>query len=122
MTNKQNTKFIAHVRFDENEQPIEHWLEDHLRKVANLSAKHASVFGSEDWAELAGRWHDLGKYSLGFQGYIKKVTGYDTEAHIETIPGKVDHSTAGASYAIDKLGHAGRVIAYLIARSSCRTS
>ena len=116
-----NSKAIAHVRFNEQGQPTEHWLEDHLRKVAILSAKHASVFASSDWAELAGRWHDLGKFSADFQTYIKTVTGYDTEAHIETSKGKVNHSSAGALFALkqfkEKMGSdiPGRIIAYLIA-------
>ena len=46
-------------------QPSEGWepLERHLKEVADLAGKFASAFGSEDWARLAGLWHDLGKYS-----------------------------------------------------------
>ncbi|MEE9302513.1 MAG: CRISPR-associated endonuclease Cas3'', partial [Thiotrichaceae bacterium] len=124
MTSKQNTKPIAHVRFDENDQPIEHWLEDHLRKVAKLSAKHASVFGNEDWAEIAGRWHDLGKYSLDFQEYIRDQSGYEREnAHVErpNMKGRVNHSSAGALYAFLQFKEKfnddvfARIIAYSIA-------
>ncbi|MEZ5450354.1 MAG: CRISPR-associated helicase Cas3', partial [Thiolinea sp.] len=106
--------FIAHVRFDENGEPIEHWLDDHLRDVAKLAAEFADLFGA-DWAHTAGIWHDLGKYNPEFQAYIRHKTGYEREnAHIETA-GRVDHSTAGASYAVEKLGVAGRILAYLIA-------
>jgi HD domain len=49
---------------------LSHLLCDHLREVARLSGKFAEGFGSFDWAELAGRWHDLGKYRRGFQLYI----------------------------------------------------
>ena len=121
----KRNKFIAHVRFDEGNGFAEHLLEDHLRKVAKLSAKHASVFGSEDWAELAGRWHDLGKYSNDFQEYIRDQTGYERKnAHIEDpkMKGRVNHSSAGALYALsqfkEELGEEsidGRIIAYLIA-------
>ncbi len=120
----KDKEFIAHVRF-EGDKAIVHLLEDHLRKVAKLSADHASAFGSEDWAELAGRWHDLGKYSADFQKYIRDQTGYEREnAHVErpNMKGRVNHSSAGALHALSqfkkKFGEKnidGRIIAYLIA-------
>lgn len=92
----------------------EHELEDHLMEVGQLAARFAEPFGSSDWACLAGLWHDLGKYRTAFQEYIRSASGY--EAHIETAPGRVDHSTAGAIHALDKLGAIrGRILAYLIA-------
>ena len=57
----------------------------------------------------------MGKFREKFQRYIKKVSGYDPEAHIEGAPGRVDHSTAGAIHALEKLGLQGRILAYLIA-------
>lgn len=91
-------------------------MEEHLRAVGMLAAEFAEPFNGEDWASLAGVWHDLGKYGADFQRYIKTASGYDRpEAHIEGLPGRVDHSTAGAIYAVDKLKAAGRVLAYLIA-------
>lgn len=103
---------LAHIRFADGKWQ-EHALKDHLCQVGALAAKFAEPFGSQDWANLAGIWHDLGKYRTAFQRYIRSASGY--EAHIET-PGKVDHSTAGAIYAEDKLGRIrGRVLAYLIA-------
>lgn len=106
---------IAHVRFDKDNQPIEHWLDDHLRDVADLAGEYAALFKSMDWAHVAGIWHDLGKYNPEFQAYIGHRSGYDTNAHIETIPGKVNHSAAGALYAVQKHPAWGRVLAYLIA-------
>ncbi|MGP1678956.1 MAG: CRISPR-associated endonuclease Cas3'' [Burkholderiales bacterium] len=93
-----------------------HELADHLAGVAALAADHARRFGAEDWAHLAGLWHDLGKYRPAFQSYIRHASGFDAEnAHIEGA-GRVDHSTAGAVHAVDKLGEgAGRLLAYLIA-------
>src|SRR3970282_1065756 len=70
---------------------------------------------SQDWARLSGMWHDLGKFREKFQKYIKSVSGYDAEAHIEGAPGRVDHSTVGAIHAIEKMGPQGRILAYLIA-------
>ena len=93
-----------------------HDLADHLVGVATLAACHARSFGAEDWAHLAGLWHDLGKYRPAFQSYIRNASGYEVEnAHIEGT-GRVDHSTAGAVHAVDELGQgAGRLLAYLIA-------
>ena len=92
-----------------------HDLADHLVGVAARAACHAQAFGAEDWAHLAGLWHDLGKYRLRFQHYIRKVSGFDPEAHIKGEAGKAPHSTAGAMLACDRFGEAGRILAYLIA-------
>lgn len=108
-------KYFAHVRqpTEGKEKWEEHYLEDHLRAVASRAAQFAMPFGSGDWAELAGLWHDLGKYQQGFQEYIRTASGY--EAHIETAPGRIDHSTAGAIHAYQQFGLKGRILAYLIA-------
>ena len=115
MNDKLENIFLAHVREDQNGVWHEHLLDEHLREVANLAGKFAKHFDSEDWANLAGLWHDLGKYSSEFQRYIKTVSGYDAEAHIEGKPGRVDHSTAGAIHAMRQFGAHGRILAYLIA-------
>lgn len=100
---------IAHVAEDGRI----HALIDHLRAVGKIAGEFASVFGSASWAETAGLWHDLGKYSKEFQDMIRSASGLD--AHIETAPGRVDHSTAGAIHAIEQFGAYGNVLAYLIA-------
>jgi len=105
---------LAHVRQLEGDWEI-HELEEHLTGVARLTERFAAKFGSQDWGALAGCWHDLGKFSPRFQSYIKRTSGYDPEAHIETGQGRVDHSTAGALYAVDRLGSRGHILAYLIA-------
>jgi len=80
-------------------------LEDHLKCTAELAAKFAKPFGAEDWAYLAGLWHDLGKYSEAFQRRLNGSTEH------------VDHSTAGAQHAVagDIDPQAGKLIAYVIA-------
>jgi len=108
-------KPLAHVRQLPEGRWVEHFLDDHLLDVAELAANFASAFNSQDWARLSGLWHDLGKFREKFQQYIKTVSGYDADAHIEGMPGRVDHSTAGAIHAIEKLGPQGRILAYLIA-------
>lgn len=108
-------KPLAHVRQLPDGKWVEHFLDEHLLAVAELAANFASTFNSQDWAQLSGLWHDLGKFREKFQQYIKSVSGYDAEAHIEGAPGRVDHSTAGAIHAIEKLGPQGRILAYMIA-------
>ena len=111
---ENNTLPLAHVKQLPNGHWKEHALEAHLRDVAKLAGEFATGFAAQDLAALAGLWHDLGKYSNEFQRYIKTVSGYDAEAHIEGV-NRVDHSTAGALYAMRQLGARGRILAYLIA-------
>lgn len=102
---------IARMRDDGTEQP----LIDHLRGVAQKSSHFAAKFAASDWAKLAGLWHDLGKYRLGFQRYIRECA----DAHCETsvTPRDKTHSAAGALWALQTFPalHAGRIFAYLIA-------
>ena len=107
-------RYLAHVRQHGNAF-VPHDLGEHLREVGRRAEAFACDFGSGDWARVAGLWHDLGKYSVEFQRRIKLVSGYDVEAHLEGSAGRVDHSTAGAQYAIDQFGLHGRILAYLIA-------
>jgi len=107
---------LAHVRLGTDGFWYRHSLDEHLRAVAQLSGDFAARFGARDWAALAGLWHDLGKYRTRFQGYIRTASGLDQEtAHIESCPGRITHSTAGALLAEERLGRVGRVLAYLIA-------
>lgn len=112
---EQTGRPLAHVRQLPDGKWVEHFLDDHLNDVAELAANFAAAFNSQDWGRLSGLWHDLGKFRDSFQKYIKTVSGYEEEAHIEGVPGRVDHSTAGAIHAIEKLGPQGRILAYLIA-------
>ena len=68
MKDKQ-TPALAHVRQDANGKWKEHALDEHLNEVARRAGEAAIAFGSEDWARLAGLWHDLGKYREKFQKY-----------------------------------------------------
>lgn len=104
-----------------------HLLHVHLESVSAYAAGFAAAVDTAGvgtpWAELAGKWHDLGKYRPGFQRYLRASDSPD--AHIE---GKVagrekTHSAAGALWAIETLGArhgergklAARVLAYVIA-------
>ncbi len=84
-------RFIAHVREDGPGTFVLHELADHLNAVGRLAAAFGSSFGASEWAQLAGLWHDLGKYSAAFQTYIARESGYDPDAHLEGPVGRVDH-------------------------------
>ena len=56
-----------------------------------------------------GLLHDLGKYSVAFQSYIKSAQGKiepEDEEYVDAVQmkGKIDHSTAGAQYIWEKKG------------------
>ena len=111
---------LAHV--GPNGEP--HLLRDHLTAVASGASDFARALNSSQWADIAGLWHDLGKYRPGFQRYIRLVNGQD--AHIEgKLPTGSDktHSAAGALHALRTLEASfgsqwaalGHVLAYVIA-------
>ncbi len=110
-----NDTYLAHARQTEQGNWIEHSLEEHLQQVGTLAAAFASAFGGQHWSTLGGLWHDLGKYRPAFQGYIRRASGYDPEAHIEQGAGRVVHSEAGAVHAINWNKGAGQFLAYIIA-------
>lgn len=89
-------------------------LEEHLNQVAAIAGTFANDFGNGDWASLAGYLHDLGKYNPAFQSYISQ--NYDWEESDENIKSyrKVDHSTAGALFAIEQFKNIGIILSYLI--------
>lgn len=88
-------------------------LREHLEKVGRMAARFAEPWDSESFASLAGRWHDLGKYSADFQQMIRAATGIDP--NLETLPGRVDHSSAGALWAKERFGALGEALAFVIA-------
>lgn len=105
-------KVYAHSK---DGQPPEKWqhLDEHLWQVAEKAAAFAETFKSADWAYNAGWLHDLGKADSAFQGYLHRENGLD-DAEYDT--GRVNHSSAGAALAEEKLGHlTGRILAYLSA-------
>lgn len=84
----------------------------HLDRVARLAAKFAaSMFASASeestlaaqWGRLLGNWHDLGKFASDWQAYLRG----QVDPHADEVSGTIDHSTAGAQFAVEKhlLGH-----------------
>ncbi|MEM8913888.1 MAG: CRISPR-associated endonuclease Cas3'', partial [Planctomycetota bacterium] len=100
------------------EGPESQWepLRDHLRRVAigengyPGARQFADVFSCAEWGELAGWWHDLGKYSDKFQ---RRIGAGDDATSLE-VSERVDHSTAGAKHAAS-LDPAGKILSYAIA-------
>ncbi len=108
--------YSSHYAHTLPNRPETEWepLEEHLENVASLAGEFAAAFGAADWGRLAGLWHDLGKYSNDFQARLLSANGFD--AHLESLPGRVDHATAGAQHAENCIGGiAGRILAYCIA-------
>jgi len=103
---------IAHVRDSDKAQQA---LSDHLLGVAAKAQKYASVIGLESMGELLGLLHDLGKYSKAFQDYLKSGTGIfnQDEDYVDAknLKGKIDHSTAGAQYVLQRLAGMGSQVA-----------
>ena len=101
-----------------------HLLLDHLRAVASMAGDFSRQFdataATQRWAYRAGLWHDLGKYRVGFQRYLRQSDNPEN-AHIEGKVGgrEKTHSAAGALWAIQQLNKPnqpyGNILAYLIA-------
>lgn len=112
------TEFIAHIKKNPDGSWSEpHLLKNHLQETAKKASEFANEFGNNDWAELAGLLHDLGKYHPDWQKYIRKETGYfDEEAHIEGYGNRPYHSQAGASLVFEKLKNykVAKILAYVI--------
>lgn len=72
-------EYFAHIAKDGRAQTVK----QHLNGTADLCAKFASVFDSEEHGRLVGLSHDIGKYSEAFQARL----------HGGQI---IDHATAGA--------------------------
>jgi len=101
--------YFAHTAPDRNWEP----LAEHLQCVAKKAAEYACAFASAEWAELAGAWHDLGKYSIDFQNYL--AASAKDGSHVSELRGTVDHSSAGAQWAIATEPKLGMIMAHVIA-------
>jgi CRISPR-associated endonuclease/helicase Cas3 len=98
MDMKSSCTFVAHLR--EKDQ-IEQCLFTHLYETAYLARKFASTIGLEEYGEIIGLLHDLGKATSEFSNYIRSATGLidpDEDEYVDFAEkkGKIDHSSAGA--------------------------
>jgi CRISPR-associated endonuclease/helicase Cas3 len=60
---------------------------DHLDGVATRAGAFGASFGAEALAELAGRWHDLGKYAGDFQRCQRRGASKNQARCAETSTG-----------------------------------
>lgn len=72
---------------------------DHLRTVAERTRLMAAPLGLELWGHVCGLLHDLGKYSVAFQQYLK-----DSLAGKPVHRGDVPHAWEGALAILRRLG------------------
>ncbi len=93
MTGSINRPIAHAARAPDGTWRAPHDLAEHLAEVGRLADHFAQHYGT-DWARLAGRWHDLGKYRPRFQHYIRQASGFEAAAHIRGEAGKAPRSRA----------------------------
>ncbi|MDY3617582.1 CRISPR-associated helicase Cas3' [Agathobaculum sp.] len=87
---------IAHSRRDEKGSLQFQPLAAHCRQCAVYASASAPP-GMEKTAYLAGLLHDMGKYSTAFQDYLRRAAAGE-----EVRRGSVNHTFAGARYALER--------------------
>jgi CRISPR-associated endonuclease/helicase Cas3 len=96
---------LAHTPSQPGQKP--HALAEHLLGVGRLAGEAGRTCGINTWSQLAGRWHDLGKFRPRFQAYLRgEVKKGDNTSH----------KLAGAAWALEHLARhpAGMPIALAI--------
>lgn len=78
-------------------------IKEHLEGVAELAERFAAKIDLPKTGRVMGWNHDPGKYSKGFQDYLRSSEGRlepDDDDYIDPrkARGKIDHSTAGAQF------------------------
>jgi len=107
-------KYIAHQRkTDKQEQAVI----EHLINVSGIAKIFAASILLPLCGQLVGLLHDLGKFSVEFQQYIRSAIGHidpDAEEYVdaEEKRGKIDHSTAGGQF-IHNVEREHKVFTYL---------
>ena len=116
----EGSLIFAHSKEDSS---LESWhlLEDHLNSVANRASGFAASFEAQQWAEIAGRTHDLGKGTRAWQGYLRDENGVEDEfsryykKHHKKKEHKKKHADVGACYLYQASNNAGKLLSYTVA-------
>jgi CRISPR-associated endonuclease/helicase Cas3 len=99
------TFYLAHYRIVD---AVSHSVKKHSTETSLFAKKFAGKIGLDLIGELLGLLHDLGKYSLEYQCYIKSAVGLLCPGDKDYVDakkykGKIDHSTAGAQWICEAL-------------------
>ena len=68
---------FAHIKFIDDD-PVTQSIQEHCDGTAAIASFMAKAFEASPWAQLCGKWHDIGKYSDKFQRHIIAASGLDT--------------------------------------------
>jgi CRISPR-associated endonuclease/helicase Cas3 len=95
---EEGMKSVMHYAHTREGAGMDQWqsLAEHLDEVAKRAEVHATAFGSSAWGDLAGRWHDLGKYADDFQKYLRQLAEDPAVLDVSVEDGnrhRVDHSS-----------------------------
>lgn len=107
-------QYYAHSKED---KPLVEWqpLKEHLKNVSKMAKVFSEKFQSGEWAENSGFIHDLGKAADKFQAYLLRENGLDDSEYDGVGKGRINHSSAGAAFALDLFGpRLGLIYAYLV--------
>lgn len=88
-------EFYAHTPGEIGEW---HMLVPHLERTAEAAAENAAKFGAGELGRLAGLWHDLGKFNMEFQGYLRRCHEATLDGGAAPRKG-VPHAIYGAALA-----------------------
>ncbi len=108
-----NKKFYAHSIEDQSTQKWQP-LEEHLSNVSKLAGEFADRFSGENWAEILGSCHDLGKGSLLWQAYLRYVNNIIDEIS-NYYDGHPTHAFTGAKLVLEQSEDVGKLLSYCIA-------
>jgi len=86
-------EYIAHIKKIREDKFEKQFMLEHLTGTSILAESFAKKFNNPEWGRLLGLWHDLGKYSLEFQEYIRVNSGYEEDDQKRS---KTDHTSAAA--------------------------
>jgi CRISPR-associated endonuclease/helicase Cas3 len=76
--------------------------QDLVNHLAGVSKKMLGLADNDVYSEITGMLHDIGKYSVAFQQYLRANSDENNESEKDS-PSKVDHSSAGAQWILSIL-------------------